>query len=146
MKISPKSAAAIKKKFLEALSEGVGKNISVACAEANIGTTKLYEWRKEDPEFNEAVEQALLDARENNLDLCESKMFQKINGVKVRHKDGTVYETAPSDTMIMYYTSRQGKHRGYVERQEHTGKDGSDLGALLLKIDGGTAKIETDAE
>lgn len=82
------------------------------------------------------VTQAYQDECERVLDLAESKTIEMIN-----EKDGT---------MIRYYLSTKGKHRGYTEKQqiEHTGKDG---GPIEQKVDLSTltddqlAKLESIA-
>jgi hypothetical protein len=53
------------------------------------------------------------DEREGILDLAEAKLIGAI-------KDGDL-------GAIKYYLGTQGKHRGYVERQEVTGADGEPI-------------------
>ncbi|MGB1285038.1 MAG: helix-turn-helix domain-containing protein [Aggregatilineales bacterium] len=59
------------------------------------------------------VEKALKDARESTIDYVEGKLIEQIGNGNI--------------TAIIYYLKTQGKHRGYSERFEVTGKDGSDL-------------------
>ena len=61
------------------------------------------------------VQQALDDTREKRHEWVESKLMGQID------KDNL--------TAIIFYLKTQGKHLGYVERQEFTGKDG---GAIVL--------------
>lgn len=60
-----------------------------------------------------AVKTAIQDARENVLDLAESKLATAIR------------KGAP--WAICFYLKTQGKSRGYVERQEHTGAEGGPI-------------------
>lgn len=60
------------------------------------------------------------DEREGILDLAEAKLIQAI-------KDGDL-------GAIKYYLGTQGKGRGYVERQEVSGKDG---GPIPIRVIGG---------
>lgn len=62
------------------------------------------------------VKEALIDAREEMKDFAESKLYQGID-------DG-------NPTLIIFYAKTQMKDRGYVERQEVTGKDGGPLETL----------------
>lgn len=57
--------------------------------------------------------QACVDSRCKMLDFTESKLFTAI-------KNGESWA-------IALYLKTQGKERGYVERQEHTGADGSPI-------------------
>lgn len=59
------------------------------------------------------VKQALEDEREDLLDFVEGKLLENI-------KDGNM-------TAIIFYLKTQGKHRGYVERQEIAGAGGGPL-------------------
>ena len=56
---------------------------------------------------------ALNDIREDALDYVESKLFELID------------KGHPS--AIIFFLKCQGKHRGYVERQEVTGRDGAEV-------------------
>lgn len=59
------------------------------------------------------VRDAYEDAVEIKLDHVESKLHENID------KNDT--------TSIIFYLKTKGKHRGYVERQEFTGKDGESM-------------------
>lgn len=52
-------------------------------------------------------------SKEVRLDIAESKLMQGIN--------------AGIPALIIFLLKTQGKDRGYVERQEHTGKDGEPI-------------------
>jgi hypothetical protein len=59
------------------------------------------------------VAAAIKRQRERMLDLCELKLYAAI-------QQGESWA-------IQYFLRTIGKHRGYVERTEHTGADGDDL-------------------
>ena len=63
------------------------------------------------------AQEALDDARERRHEWVESKLMKAI-------KDDNL-------TAIIFYLKTQGKHLGYVERQEHTGPDNS---AITFKV------------
>lgn len=57
--------------------------------------------------------QAVTDARESMIDIAEGRLYQNIN--------------SGDNTAIIFYLKTQAKHRGYIERYEHTGKDGDTI-------------------
>jgi hypothetical protein len=62
---------------------------------------------------------AVTDAREAMIDCAEGKLYQNIQN---------------NDTVsILFFLKTQAKHRGYIERQEVTGKDGGDLPIVILR-------------
>ena len=67
------------------------------------------------------VAEALKEERERMTDIAESALYQKI-------KDGEGWA-------VCFYLKTQGKDRGYVERQEVTGKDGAPLWKAYEKTD-----------
>ena len=114
-----------KKRLLKALKKSLGV-VTTACDAVGVGRTTYYEYYKNDPEFKRAVD----DLSNVALDFAESKLFEKINGVQIgkETKDGlAVYNVPPSDTALIFYLKTKGKNRGYIERQEFTGKDGDSL-------------------
>ena len=58
-------------------------------------------------------------------------MFEKIQGVETvktaANGEPVYYTLPPSDTAIIFFLKTRAKNRGYVERQEITGKDGDNL-------------------
>jgi transcriptional regulator with PAS, ATPase and Fis domain len=98
----------LKKAAIQALYKSRG-NISTACTAVGINRTTFYTWQKEDPEFAEAYS----NVTEYCIDTVEDKLKEKI-------EDGDT-------TAIIFYLKTIGKRRGYIERQELTGKDGEAL-------------------
>jgi hypothetical protein len=107
----------IKKKVLEKLFETKGI-VTHACANANIARSTFYDWVATDSEFKLAVE----EINETAIDFVESKLMEKINGVKVQtfNQNGkpVVYDVPPSDTALIFFLKTRGKKRGYIERVE----------------------------
>lgn len=59
------------------------------------------------------VKAAYEEANETTIDFVESKLLEQIK--------------AGNSRLIEFYLKTKAKHRGYTERQEHTGPDGGDL-------------------
>ena len=59
------------------------------------------------------VTEAIFEEKEGLLDLAESELLRQVR--------------AGHMTAIIFYLKTQGKGRGYIERQEFTGKDGGTL-------------------
>lgn len=115
-----------KRLMLEKLEEATGI-ISTACLNANIGRSTFYDWKRDDKDFEAAVE----EINDATIDFVESKLIEKVTGVTVQtfnsKGEPVIYEQPPSDTAIIFYLKCKGKKRGYIERQEITGADGKDL-------------------
>lgn len=105
----------------------------------------LYEWLDKDSDLKEAVEAQ----EEANIDFTESKLFSRIEGyehpdVHISNYQGVVTETSltkhypPDPTSIIFFLKTRAKHRGYIERQEVTGKDGEPLGVQIYKLPDGS--------
>lgn len=103
--------------LLEALKLSLG-NVSEACRKTNLSRSAFYEYCNSDTDFKQAVE----DIEESNIDLVESKLFERINGVSIgkTNKDGelNIYELPPDNTSIIFYLKCKAKKRGYIDRQE----------------------------
>lgn len=97
------------KLFLDAYEKAFG-NISQACKMAGIDRTTFYAW-KNDAKFQEQLAQ--VQPQERFVDFAEDALVKKIS------KGDT--------TAIIFALKTKGKHRGYVERNELTGKDGGPL-------------------
>lgn len=114
-------------KLLKALKDSKGI-IYVACNNVGIDRTTYYRWMEMYPDFKEKVD----EINESTIDFVESKLIEKVNGVEVRkgvddEGNDIVYDLPPSDTAIIFFLKTRAKKRGYVERQEFAGPDGSNL-------------------
>lgn len=85
-----------KKAVLKALEQSLGI-ITTACKEAGIGRTTFYQWRKEDPAFDEAVR----EISEVTLDFAESQLLKQIK--------------AGNTAATIFLLKTKGKNRGYIE-------------------------------
>lgn len=120
-----------KENIIKALSESYGI-VTSACNATGLPRSTFYRWLKEDTEFKAAVD----DVQESTIDVVEGELFKLI-------KSG---ETAA----ILFYLKTKAKKRGYIERQEFTGSDGTPLvpsPQLIIQQVGGpglkTAEEET---
>jgi hypothetical protein len=126
-----------KKEVVEALSECYGI-VTDACRKVGLARSTYYSWLSEDDEFKKAVE----ETQEEAIDFVEGKLFQKINGVRVRkttdEKTGedVVYDLPPSDTAIIFYLKTKGKKRGYIEKTEtgFTNNEGRDINPVQIVL------------
>jgi len=66
------------------------------------------------------AQQALDDTREKRHEWVENKLIQQID--------------ADNLTAIIFYLKTQGKHLGYVERQEVTGADGAPQQVEIIEV------------
>lgn len=67
-----------------------------------------YNWRNDDPDYYQATEQL----QEDLLDLAQSKLTERVNGVRVAKGDD-VYELPPDVTAILAVLNNLGKKRGF---------------------------------
>ncbi|MGH7850772.1 MAG: hypothetical protein ACREOP_10770 [Thermodesulfobacteriota bacterium] len=84
-------------------------NISTAAKKARLSRSTIYEYIS----IDETVADAAKEAQEQLYDLAESKLIAKIKKEDL--------------TAIIFFLKTRCKHRGYVERQEHTGAGGSPM-------------------
>ena len=99
---------AIKKAFPTILKDKLG-NVTDACNLLGCSRSWYYGMRHEDPEFK-----ALCDeAHEVVLDFVESHLFKQIKA------------DVPASTI--FFLKTRGKDRGYIERNEFSGKDGGPI-------------------
>ena len=97
-----------KKALIEALEKSLGV-VTTACRKAGIGRTTYYDWLNNDPEFKAAVE----SIQDVALDFAESQLHRQI--------------AENNTSATIFYLKTKGKRRGYVERTEHTGIEGTKL-------------------
>lgn len=95
----------LKKAMIEAMEKSLGV-VTTAAKLAGISRQSHYDWLKEDPDYAFAIS----ETGEVALDYAESQLHKQIG------------EGQPASTI--FYLKTKGKKRGYVERQEITGKDG----------------------
>lgn len=106
----------LKKAMLDALDKTLGV-VTPACEMVGISRDTHYRWLKVDESYQEAV-----NMLENKmLDIAESKLYKQIT-----EKENL--------TAMLFYLKTKGKNRGYVERQEVTGKDGNKLDVSIEVI------------
>lgn len=116
------STAQNKKIFLQALEKNLGI-VTSAAKQTGISREIHYVWMRDDEKYKAAVDAI----HEVTIDFVESKLHQKIKGVKIGTEDKNgnvnVYEQPPDTTAIIFYLKTQGKRRGYIEKQEieHSG-------------------------
>lgn len=96
------------KEFLEAYDRSLG-NVSTACRAVGITRRTFYNWKNGNEVFRQSIEE--LDAY--NLDFAETMLMKHI-------REGDT-------TSLIFYLKTKGRERGYVERVEATGANGSPL-------------------
>lgn len=84
-------------------------NVAAVARSLGVSRTAVYNW----VDASAGCRQALYEARETMLDNAESVLYKKV-------LEGSTPE-------LLFFLKTQGKSRGYVERQEHTGADGADV-------------------
>jgi hypothetical protein len=97
-----------KLRFLE-LFEGAGCNISHTCKSLGITRQTYLNWMKDDADFATLV----IDIKQGLIDFAESMLMKKI-------KEG-------DNTATIFFLKCQAKDRGYIERLEHSGPNGSPI-------------------
>lgn len=105
-----------KKEFIEAFQKSLAL-VASTCRKVGISIPTFYNWYNDDPDFAAQID----EIRELAKDAVESKIYKKID-------DGDT-------TMLIFYAKTKMKDRGYVERQEVTGADGSALMGQQSSVD-----------
>lgn len=118
MKTRPTKSDILKKHLVEALEKSLGV-VTTACKNTGVNRSTFYEWYNKDEEFRKQVD----DIGNVALDFAESKLHEQI-------MDNNTSAT-------IFYLKTKGKKRGYVERQEITGADGSPTSFKIEIIDTG---------
>lgn len=104
----PNKTEHTKKALLQALEKSLGV-VTTACKKLGIGRTTYYDWYNTDKEFAAQVD----DLQNVALDFAETQLHQQI-------ADNNTSAT-------IFYLKTKGKKRGFVERTEHTGIEGTRL-------------------
>jgi len=123
MREFPKITHAKKRAMIQALQKTLGI-VTTACKQVEITRRTHYNWMNEDPDYAQAVN----DVAEQAIDFVESQLFKQI-------REGNTAST-------LFYLKTKAKHRGYVERQEWTGKDG---GPIQTQQDFDYSKLSNEA-
>jgi hypothetical protein len=95
-----------KKAMIEALQKSLGI-VTQACKMVGIDRWTHYDWYNNDPEYKKKVD----DVAEITIDFAESQLHKQIK--------------EQNTTATIFFLKTKAKHRGYIERQEITGADGS---------------------
>ncbi len=80
--------------------------VQIACEKEGVGRASYYRWRKEDPEFADAADEAMCTGKSLISDLAESQLIKAI-------RDGNM-------TAIIYWLKNQ--HPDYRTRVELSGR------------------------
>lgn len=90
--------------------------VSKAADLLGVTTQTIYNYSSKYPDVAEAIQ----ESRESRHDYVESKLFSRIQ------KEDT--------TAIIFYLKTQAKQRGWVERQEVTGRDGGPMESASAQV------------
>ncbi len=131
--LKPSEVATQKKK--EAILEALVSNdfhITNACKNVGIDRKTFYNWLNRDQEFADLY----LMIQEQDLDNSELTLRRLRDGVPKLDQDGKFigWKIRPDTLAVMFHLKTKGKKRGYVERQEITGKDGSSLNVTVQVV------------
>lgn len=127
------------KSFISALKQSLGV-ITEVCETTGVARASHYRWMKENPLYRDAV----LEVDEVALDFAESQLFKLMKGVKITEirrkpnpekageliEETVEYTSVPDKSAVIFYCKTKGKKRGYIERQEITGAEGTPLGGM----------------
>jgi hypothetical protein len=111
--------------LLDSMRSNMG-NVTLACHFTGCSRSTFYRYMESDEDFKKEVE----DISNMAIDICEAELWKLI-------KDG-------NSTAIIFFLKTKGKIRGYVERQELTGSDGSPVLFQETKTYLNAPIIETD--
>ena len=120
VKFSPEQIAKFKAKVLDLMREGNNITFRDACAAANWSSFPAYQQRRIDPEWDAEVRAARQLSIDNGLDFAENRLMQNIEQGR--------------EPSIFFYLRTIGKHRGFVERTEQTGADGTPLSPPSVNV------------
>ena len=101
---------------IEEALRATGGFISQAADKLGVTQSAISKRVKRSPELKETLDEIV----ETKLDFTESKLM------------GLIEESHPAS--IYFYLKCKGKHRGYVERNEYTGKDGESLNLGVVAL------------
>jgi hypothetical protein len=101
-----------KKRLIEALEKSLGI-VTKACNLAEMGRTTFYNYYNNDEVFKAKVD----DIENIALDFAESKLHKMIGD--------------ENTAAVIFYLKTKGKKRGYIERNEVTGAEGSQINFVV---------------
>lgn len=90
--------------FLNALRGATFGNLSIACKAIGRSRQTMNEWRRVDPEFDGAVQEAVLDGKEQLADIAEHALKKKID---------------QGDTTAIIFTLKSLRRKDYGEFREY---------------------------
>lgn len=107
------------------LCEKTGGNISAIAQNLGVSRTTVSDWVTKTESFKQAVD----DARESALDLCEDRAMQLIAGIPRVNEEGktVAWTERPDSGLIKFVLATRGKKRGYGESVAVTDADGEKL-------------------
>jgi hypothetical protein len=137
------TAAQQKKRLLLALRASLGV-VETACNTAKVARSNHYLWLKKDPKY--AAEVAEVD--DVAIDFGESQLYKLMKGYTL--PDTKVFLNSDSKqpiivpitkhigtdaSAVIFFLKTRGKKRGYIERSEVTGKDGTPIaGNITVQV------------
>jgi len=109
----------LKPKFLKQFEKNRGL-VYITCKQVGISPTTFSSWRKNDAEFDEAINQIL----EEQLDKGESKLLDELE------------KENPNAQLLMFYLRTKGKNRGYGESMDVTtnGNDVNNIPTINISV------------
>lgn len=113
MPTTPNKSQQLKKEAMIAALEKRLGIVTTAAKEVGINRWTHYDWLKNDDEYRKAV----AEIENVSLDFAESQLMKQMEG-------GNTAAT-------IFYLKTKGKHRGYVERVEHTGPEGETIRVII---------------
>jgi len=75
------------------------------------------------------------NAREGMVDVAESIMFHNINAIRKAQLEDESGNLVSDSSDARWILSRLGKERGYIERRENSGPDGTPIPIAVVKMD-----------
>ena len=113
-----------KKKILQAIKDSQGL-LTLAAKKAGVTPWTVWDYSRRYPEVRQAVD----EAKESIVDFAEGKLFQLI-------REGNT-------AAIIFFLKTRAKDRGYIERSEITGADGTPL--LEVNVSSNETKEDINA-
>jgi hypothetical protein len=108
------AAPPLKAAHVAALIQEMNGNLTAVARRLGCSRKRLYRFIEQHP----TLQDELTNARESMLDNAESVLYRKVL-------------SGEDTTALIFFLKTQGYKRGYVEKHEHTGPDGSELKVQL---------------